>query len=326
MIISRTPFRISFVGGGTDLRAFYKKEFGQVLSTTIDKYIYVAVKKQSDIAEYKYRINWSKVEFKQKIRDIEHPIIREALLLLKIDFPLEVTTFADIPAKSGLGSSSSFSVGLINALLALKGESVSKEKLAELGAKIEVDILKRNMGKQDHYAAAFGGLNIISFFSDESVEIKSLENKNFNTTILSDNLLLFFTGQTRDASKILASQSKNTLSKFETLKSMRNLVPRLEKAYLSSKFDLFGEYLHQNWLMKKTLTNKVSNTSIDVFYERALKAGAVGGKLLGAGGGGFICFYVKKENKQNVIDCLPELKHVDFNFENTGSQITYNDK
>lgn len=325
MIISRTPFRISFVGGGTDLRAFYEKEYGQVLSTTINKYIYVAVKRQSNIAQFKYRINWSKVEFKQNISDIEHPIIREVLLLLKIDFPLEVTTFADIPAKSGLGSSSSFSVGLINALLALKGENPSKEKLAELGAKVEVDILKRNMGKQDHYAAAFGGLNIISFFNDESVKVKSLINKNLDTSILSDNFLLFFTGQTRDASKILAHQSKNTLTKFETLKSMRNLVPRLEKAYLSSKFDMFGEYLHQNWLMKKTLTRKVSNSSIDVFYERAIKAGALGGKLLGAGGGGFLCFYVKNENKQNVIDSLPELKQVDFNFEETGTQITYHD-
>ena len=166
MIISRTPFRISFVGGGTDLRSYYSQEEGAVLSTSIDKYIYVVARKQISIVEFKYRINWSKVEFKQEIDDIEHPIVREALRMMDIDFPCEITTFADIPAKSGLGSSSSFSVGLLNALYALKGQMVKKETLAKQAAEIEIDILKRNMGKQDHYAAAYGGINIITFNSD----------------------------------------------------------------------------------------------------------------------------------------------------------------
>ena len=170
MIISRTPFRISFVGGGTDLCAFYQKEFGQVLSTTINKYIYVAVKRQTDIVDFKYRINWSKVEFKQEIDEIEHPIVREAMRLLEIDFPCEVTTFADIPAKSGLGSSSSFAVGLLHALYALKAEMVNKKTLAEQAAKIEVDILKRNMGKKEHYAPTYG--RFLCFYVNQ----KSCEN------------------------------------------------------------------------------------------------------------------------------------------------------
>ena len=160
MIISRTPFRISFVGGGTDLRSFYSKEDGQVLSTAIDKYIYVAVKRQLDIVEFKYRVNWSKVEFKNDINDIEHPIVRESLRVMGVDFPVEITTFADIPAQSGLGSSSSFTVGLLHALFALKNQMVSKSRLASMAAHVEVDILGRNMGKQDHYAATYGNLNV----------------------------------------------------------------------------------------------------------------------------------------------------------------------
>ena len=161
MIISRTPFRISFVGGGTDIRAFYSKEYGSVLSTSIRKYVYIAVKKQSNIVGYKYRINWNKVEFKNTIDEIEHPIVREALRLLEIDFPCEISTFSDIPTGSGLGSSSSFAVGLLHALYALKGQMATKYKLAKMAAEIEVDILNRNMGKQDHYAAAYGDLNVI---------------------------------------------------------------------------------------------------------------------------------------------------------------------
>ena len=172
MIISRTPFRISFVGGGTDIRSFYSEEPGQVLSTSIDKYIYVVVKRQIGIVEHKYRINWSKVEFCNRIEDIEHPIVREALKLMEIDFPIEITTFADIPAGTGLGSSSAFSVGLMNALYALKGQMVTKHILASDAAKIEINKLKRSMGKQDHYASSYGDLNVITFNPDEKVDIE----------------------------------------------------------------------------------------------------------------------------------------------------------
>ena len=326
MIISKTPFRISFVGGGTDLRAFYQKEFGQVLSTTINKYIYVAVKRQTDIVDFKYRINWSKVEFKQEIDDIEHPIVREALRLLEIDFPCEVTTFADIPAKSGLGSSSSFAVGLLHALYALKGEMVNKKTLAEQAAKIEMDILKRNMGKQDHYAAAYGGLNIITFYPDETVEVCPVIKNHQPLKNLANNLVLFFTGETRDASKILKSQTEATVDKFETLKNMRNLVPNLKEAIEHSEYDAFGRLLHDNWLLKKSLTNDISNRKLDEQYKSALDSGALGGKLLGAGGGGFLCFYVNQKNCKNVIQSLSELYNLEFEFENLGTQITYYDQ
>ncbi len=326
MIISRTPFRISFVGGGTDLRAFYHKEFGQVLSTSIDKYIYVAVKRQTEIVDFKYRINWSKVEFKNDINDIEHPIIREALRMLEIDFPCEVTTFADIPAKSGLGSSSSFSVGLLNALYALKGQMVNKETLANQAAEIEIDILKRNMGKQDHYAAAYGGMNIITFNQDETVKVDPVICDHYSLKALQENLLLFFTGNTRDASKILKSQTEKTEDKFETLIKMRNLVPALKKAIEVDDHDTFGSLLHKNWLLKKSITNDISSKNIDKCYQEALDGGAIGGKLLGAGGGGFLCFYVNKENHKNVIKNMSDLYNLNFQFENIGTQITYYDQ
>ena len=218
MIISRTPFRISFVGGGTDLRAFYCKEYGQVLSTAIDKYIYVAVKRQHDMVDVKYRINWSKVEFKQTIDEIEHPIVREVLRIMEIDFPCEITTFADVPAKSGLGSSSSFTVGLLHAMFALKGQMVNKSQLSNLAAKIEVDILKRNMGKQDHYAATYGNMNILTFHPNEDVSTDPVLIDKRIKEELSSKLMLFCTMQTRDASEILEQQIKETDNKFDVLK------------------------------------------------------------------------------------------------------------
>ena len=326
MIISRTPFRISFVGGGTDLRVFYKKEFGQVLSTTINKYIYVAVKRQTEIVDFKYRINWSKVEFTNNIDDIEHPIIREAFRMLNIDFPCEVTTFADIPAKSGLGSSSSFSVGLLNALYALKGQMVKKETLAKQAAEIEIDILKRNMGKQDHYAAAYGGINIITFNSDETVRVDPIIKDYNSLQDLAGKLLLFFTGQTRDASEILKSQTKATAEKFEILKKMRNLVPKLKKTIENEDHNSFGQLLHENWLLKKSITNDISNGEIEEYYKKAMDGGAIGGKLLGAGGGGFLCFYANQNKQKNVKNSLSELYNLEYEFENAGTQITYYDQ
>lgn len=326
MIISRTPFRISFVGGGTDLRAFYQKEFGQVLSTSINKYIYVAVKRQTDIVDYKYRINWSKVEFRHKIDEIEHPIVRECFRFLDIDFPCEVTTFADIPAKSGLGSSSSFAVGLLNALYALKGEMIDKKTLAEQSSKIEVDILKRNMGKQDHYAAAYGGMNIITFNKDESVEITPIIKDRNSLNTLQDKLLLFFTGSTRDASVILKSQTEKTEEKYETLKKMRDLVPVMKKTIEMNDYDGFGSLLHQNWLLKKSITNDISNNDIDEYYQSGLNGGALGGKLLGAGGGGFLCLYANEKSQKDVINNISDLYNLPFKFENLGTQITYYDQ
>ncbi len=326
MIISKTPFRISFVGGGTDLRKFYKNDFGQVLSAAIDKYVYVVVKRQIGIVEYKYRVNWSQVEFKNKIDDIEHPIVKEVLKEFKVDFPIEITTFADIPAGTGLGSSSSFAVGLINAVSALKGERMTKYELAEMGARIEVDILKRNMGKQDHYPAAFGGMNKISFFKDESVRIEPILLNKAIYEKLFDNLIMLYTDQKRDASSILKFQNQRTKDNIEILTEMRDLVLNLETS-LSKKKSLedFGKILDKNWELKKLLTGSISNKAIDKYYDIGKKNGALGGKLLGAGGGGFLLFYVPKKKRSQVINSLNDLYHLPIKIDNEGSRISYYD-
>ena len=327
MIISRTPFRVSFVGGGTDLRSFYAKEPGQVLSTSIDKYIYVVVKRQIGIVEYKYRINWSQVEFKNRIEDIEHPIVREALRLMEIDFPIEVTTFADIPAGTGLGSSSSFAVGLMHALNALKGQLVTKYALAESAAQIEIDILKRVMGKQDHYAAAYGDLNVLTFHANEKVTVEPVFYSSEVYQRLEKNLLFFYTDVKRDASEVLQKQDEVTPDKRVVLRQMKELVNPLREL-LSTGKDLsqFGEILHENWKLKQSLTDLISSNEIDEYYAKARKAGAIGGKLLGAGGGGFLLFYVEPDKQQSVIHELKDLFHLKTGFDNSGSRITYYDQ
>ncbi len=327
MIISRTPFRVSFVGGGTDLAEFYRKESGKVFSTTIDKYVYVAVKRQMDIVDFKYRISWSKIEFKNSIDEIEHPLVREALKLMEIDFPLEVTTFADVPANTGLGSSSTFMVGLLHALFALKGKMVTKHELARLAACIEVDLLKRHMGKQDHYAASYGNMNVLTFFANESVNVDPVFYNPQMKTNLEARLMLFYTRLRRDASEVLKKQKQATASKFQVLQKMKALVDPLAEIVSRAK-DLkeFGRILHEGWLLKKSLTDEISNEQIDEYYARALKAGALGGKLLGAGSGGFLLFYVEPEYQAQVAQALSPLYQMKFKFEDDGTRLTYYDQ
>ena len=327
MIISRTPFRISFVGGGTDLRSFYAEEPGQVLSTSIDKYIYVVVKRQIGIVEYKYRVNWSKVEFRNSIEEIEHPIVREALKIMEIDFPLEITTFADIPAQTGLGSSSAFAVGLVHALYALKGQMATKYQLAAKGAEIEVDMLGRTMGKQDHFATAYGNLNVFTFHADEKVSVEPVFYRPETRMELEKNLLMFYTRLKRDASEVLTSQEQATPRKREVLRQMRDLVPELRDILAKSvNLNSFGEILHAGWELKRSITSEISNSEIDEYYQRARLAGALGGKLLGAGGGGFLLFYVEPQNQQRVIESLQELYHIQVGLDAGGSRITYYDQ
>jgi len=327
MIISRTPFRISFVGGGTDLRSFYSEEPGQVLSTSIDKYIYVVVKRQIGIVEYKYRVNWSKVEFCNNIEEIEHPIVREALKLFEIDFPIEITTFSDIPGSTGLGSSSAFTVGLVHALYALKGKHATKHTLATEAGSIEVDILKRTMGKQDHFASAYGDLNVFTFNSDETISAEPVFYTDEVRNTLEQNIMLFYTELKRDASDVLETQDKVTADKRAVLSQMRDLVHPLREVLSGNKdMNTFGEILHEGWLLKKSITNEISNSQIDGYYEKALQAGAIGGKLLGAGGGGFLLLYVEPENQSKVIDALAELFCLDVKLDNAGTRITYYDQ
>lgn len=327
MIISRTPFRISFAGGGTDLPEFYSKEDGQVISTGIDKYIYVAVKRQTAISEHKFRINWSKVEFKDRIEDIEHPIVREALRMMDMDIPLEISTFADIPANTGLGSSSSFAVGLLHALFALKGKMVTKGTLAGMASRIEVDILGRHIGKQDHYAAAYGSLNVFTFHKDGTVSVDPVFYKPETKETIENNMMLFYTAIKRDASQVLKAQNMKTEENRHILSEMKSLIDPLRKI-LSSGCDLhdFGSILHRGWLLKKSITDEISSSDIDRYYEKAMSAGALGGKLLGAGGGGFLLFYVEPKNKEAVARALADLYQLHFKFENTGTRITYYDQ
>ena len=327
MIITRTPFRISFAGGGTDLREFYSEEPGQVISTSINKFIYVVIKRQLGIVEQKYRISWSKVEFTNRIEDIEHPIVREALKLFEIDFPIEITTFTDIPGQTGLGSSSAFTVGLVHALHALKGEMVTKHVLAHEAARIEVDLLSRSMGKQDHYAAAYGNLNVFTFNSNEVVSVEPVLYRQESKKAIEKNLMLFYLAMKRDASEILDTQKRETQNKRENLRELQSLVEPLRQIFSDGKdLNQFGEILHQGWEIKRKLTNVISSTEIDTYYDKARKAGAIGGKLLGAGGGGFLLFYVVKEKQKAVREALSDLYYMPVGFDDGGTRITYYDQ
>ena len=329
MIITRTPFRISFAGGGTDLREFYSQESGRVISTSIDKYIYVVIKRQIGIVEHKYRINWSQVEFKDKIEDIEHPIVKEALKFFKVDFPIEITTFSDIPGQTGLGSSSSFAVGLVNALHALRGEMVTKHTLASEAAHIEVDVLGRAMGKQDHFAAAYGNLNVFTFNPDESVTVEPVLYRPEIKKAIESNLLLFYMKTKRDASNILKTQQKETQNKLNSLRELQDLVVPLRDIVSNSsdnELNKFGELLDKGWKIKRELTDKISSDEIDNYYQKAKDSGAIGGKLLGAGGGGFLLLYVENKYQQSVIDALSELFCLPIGFDEGGTRITYYDQ
>ena len=273
--------------------------------------------------EFKYRISWSKLEFVNSREQIEHPIVREALRLLNIDEPLEITTFSDVPASTGLGSSSSFAVGLLHALHALKGQYVTKNQLAEEAAKIEIELLQRPIGKQDHYAASYGNFNIISFLPTGQTLIHPVFYQREVTEKLNKNLLLFYTQQKRDAAEVLHAQRKKTASKFENLKKMKELVPPLRDAILSNDLDVFGNLLHQNWLLKRDITEEISNSFIDKLYSTALDAGATGGKLLGAGGGGFLLLYVKPDQQARVREALSGVYEMKFSFDTAGSRIIY---
>jgi len=329
VIITRTPFRISFAGGGTDLREFYSQESGRVISTSIDKYIYVVIKRQLGIVEHKYRINWSQVEFKDKIEDIDHPIVKEALKFFKVDFPIEITTFSDIPGQTGLGSSSSFAVGLVNALHALRGEMVTKHTLASEAAHIEVDVLGRAMGKQDHFAAAYGNLNVFTFNPDESVTVEPVLYRPEIKKAIESNLLLFYLKTKRDASNILKTQQKETQNKLNSLRELKDLVVPLRDIISNSsgnELNKFGELLDKGWKIKRELTDKISSDKIDNYYQKAKDSGAIGGKLLGAGGGGFLLLYVETKHHQSVIDALSELFCLPIGFDDGGTRITYYDQ
>lgn len=323
MIITKTPFRISFVGGGSDLEAFYRHSQGAVLSTTIDKFMYISSHNFFD--EDKIRIKYSRTETVNNVNHIKHPIVREVMKKFNIKGALEISSNADIPAGTGLSSSSSFTVGLLHNLYTICGKFVTKQQLAEEACRIEIEKLKEPIGKQDQYAASFGGLNVIKFNCSGTVSVEPIHLRKNTYQGLQANLMMFYTGKPRKASDILTEQKNNLEShkKLEVLKQMVELVWKLRCALYEEKLDMFGKILHENWLLKKQLALKISNDHVDKIYETALESGAVGGKLLGAGGGGFMLFYCEPKNQHRLTKALSGFKKVEFRFENEGSKIIY---
>ena len=323
MIISQTPLRISFVGGGTDFEDFYSRYPGRVLSTTIDKYYYIGLNPRFDGA---LKVSYSKVELVEHRDQIQHPLIRGALKEVGIARGIDIVSLCDLPAKKtglGLGASSSFTVGLLNALYAFKGKYLKPELLAEKACKIEIEDAGSPIGKQDQYAVAFGGLNQITFNKDGKVEVEPIYLSPAIKEAFQKHLLLFFTGIERSANPILAEQKQNINQKFEILKEMSEMVLLFKSALEKGDFKKMGEILHQGWLRKKQLSSKISNFQIDKMYSLALQAGAWGGKILGAGGGGFLLLMAPPNNQSKIKDALKEYQLISFSFSESGSKIIF---
>ncbi|MBU1121677.1 MAG: kinase [Candidatus Omnitrophota bacterium] len=324
MIISRTPFRVSFLGGGTDYPVWYENNGGAVLSTTIDKYCYLTCRYLPPFFEHKHRIVYSKIERVKRIDEICHPSAREILKFMNISDGIEIHHDGDLPARTGLGSSSAFTVGLFNSLYALKGVMPTKHRLAKEAIYIEREALKESVGSQDQVAVSYGGLNKISFGKEGDFHVEPIILSKQRQNHFQDHLMLFFTGFSRIASKIAKKQIKNTPKKKDELTVMHQLVDEAKDVLCGGDdIDKFGRLLHESWKLKRSLSNKVSSPVIDEIYEEALQSGATGGKLIGAGGGGFILLFVKPQLQNNVRKRLKRLLEVKFKFDKLGSQIIF---
>jgi D-glycero-alpha-D-manno-heptose-7-phosphate kinase len=323
MIITRTPFRISFFGGGTDYPAWYREHGGAVLSTSIDKYCYISCRRLPPFFEHKHRIVYSFIENVREIGEIKHPAVKAVLEWAKIEDGLEIHHDGDLPARAGLGSSSSFTVGLVHALSALRGRFISKEELASSAIHIEQEIIKENVGSQDQVSAAFGGFNRIEFHRDGTFQVSPVIISTERLTELQRHLMLFFTGTSRIADEIAKSIIDNLKNRATKLICMRAMVDEaigiLQKPGVS--IDEFGKLLDQSWKYKRSLSDQVTNPEIDRIYDEASRAGAIGGKILGAGGGGFLLLFVKPESQERVRERLKHLIHVPFDFDYSGSQV-----
>jgi len=326
MIISRTPYRISFVGGGTDYHTWYENYGGEVLSTTINHYCYLHCRTLPPFFEHLSRVVWSRVEEVADNNDIFHPAVRATLKYLNITQGVEINHQGDLPARSGLGSSSAFTVGLLHAMYALRGMISSKRELACEAIHIERDILKENVGVQDQIATAYGGLNKITIRPEGDFEVSPLVLPYGRLHALRDHLVLFFTGVSRTASDIAGDKIKSIPNKYAELQQMRLMVGEAERILTSNgSLDGFGQLLHETWTLKRQLSSKISADFIDDIYTRARRGGALGGKLLGAGGGGFMLFFVRPEDKPKLCEALSDLLLVPFDFETSGSQIIFYD-
>lgn len=323
MVITKTPFRISFFGGGTDYPGWYRKFGGTVLATTIDKYCYITCRNLPPFFEHKHRIVYSRIENVSRIDEIEHPAVRGVLSWMNIAQGLEIHHDGDLPARSGLGSSSSFTVGLINALKAMRGEMISKHQLALQAIHIEQNLLKENVGSQDQISAAFGGFNKINFNKDDSFEVMPLTISRERAEELRSHLMLCFTGFSRIADVIAKSKIDNLENRENELIRMRQMVDEAISILLNNNISIaeFGYLLDLSWKYKRSLSDQVSTPDIDEIYEAAKQVGAVGGKILGAGGGGFMLLFAKPEKHAVIRERLKKLVHVEFDFDRTGSRI-----
>ncbi len=326
MIVTRTPFRISFFGGGTDYPAYYTEHGGEVLSTTINKYCYITCRYLPPFFDFQYRIRYSETEHTSSIDGIRHPSVKECLRFTGIEKGIEMVHTSDIPAMSGIGSSSSFTVGLLHALYALKGEMVTRRRLAFDAIHVEQDMIGESVGSQDQAAAAFGGFNHILFGGkNDGIFVQPVVLTEEKSRVLQDHLLFYFTGFSRYSSSIAAEQISRTKQNLQELKTMREMVGEALNILNAdiSRYDDFGKLLHESWMLKRGLTTLISNSQIDDIYDIARRNGALGGKLCGAGGGGFILLFVPPERQAAVKDALRNLLLVPMRFENLASHIVF---
>jgi len=320
MIVVQTPLRISFLGGGTDFEDYYAREGGAVLSTAINLSVYIIVKERYDDFIY---INYSRKEIVESVSKLDHDLAREAMRLVGIDRGVEITTLADVTSEgSGLGSSSSFTVGMLHALYAYKGELPTARDLSEQACRIEIDILKRPVGKQDQYIAAHGGLRFITF--NDTIDIQRVELPKETKQRLNRNLMLFYTGKSRKSSTVLESQKNGIDTHLAELAEMKKMAYEARDCLQQGALDDFGEILHRGWEFKKRLTDRVSSSEIDTFYSLARRAGAIGGKICGAGGGGFLLVYCRPENQEYVRRALGCLREYTFRLQEDGSKVVFN--
>jgi D-glycero-alpha-D-manno-heptose-7-phosphate kinase len=319
MILVQTPLRISFVGGGTDFKDYYIRRDGSVISAAIDQYVYVMVKKRFDDA---IRVVYSKTEVADSVDEIQHDLVREALRKTGVEKGVEIATFADIPSEGcGLGSSSAITIGLLNALYTYVGTRKNPEQLAQEACDIEIDVLKRPIGKQDQYIVAYGGIRHLIFRANDTVEVNSVDLVATSLKLLEERLLLLYTGMTRKSTEILTEQKQNMSVHFAMLDQMNSLVPQLKESLLNGVGVQFGRLLDKNWRLKKQLASKISNSDIDNYYERTLRAGAIGGKICGAGGGGFLLLYCPPEKRDAVKEAARPMREMKFRFERRGSTV-----
>lgn len=327
MIISKTPFRISFFGGGTDYPAWFKDHGGQVLSATIDKYCYISVRHFPPFFPYKHRVVYSKIEEVKEVEEILHPAVKAALEFFKVEKGLSIHHDGDLPARTGLGSSSAFTVGLLHALHALQQQEISKEELAKEAIHVEQDLLKENVGSQDQIAVTYGGFNKITFRQNGDFAVEPVQVSNEQVKELENSFRLYFTGFSRTASEVAKTQIDNIYHRKSELREMQNLVDVgieiLQRNKGAGAVEGFGRLLDKTWKIKKRLSDKITTPEIDAMYEKAIKAGALGGKLLGAGGGGFMLLCIPSERQEDVRKALEGYLEVSFSFENSGSQIIY---